>query len=118
MVRRAWAKVSEGQGDHEPDTQTPQKSTMKLEKKIASTTDDAPELRPPDGEWIGPMSKMEIAQRILKDRSPSARWRKVAPLFDNTHIQEVTPRTFRFRIDQLDKPTQALCRAKTKTASA
>ena len=65
--------------------------------------------RPPDGEWVGPMTKAEIARRVFGN--PSARWRKAAPLFDDAHIQQVTARTFHFRIDFLREPARTRCRA-------
>lgn len=71
----------------------------------------APESRtdaPPSGEWIGPVTKAEMARRVLNDRK--ARWRKVGPMFPPEHVQKVTAKTFRFRIDLLDTPTRDRCR--------
>ena len=65
---------------------------------------------PPEGEWVGPVTKGEIARRI--SRGQTQRWRKVQSMFPEGYVTGVTPKTFRFRIDHLDKPTQALCRGK------
>ena len=68
----------------------------------------SPATTPPSGEWVGPMTKVEMARRVLDDRK--ARWRKVGPMFPPERVQEVTARTYRFRIDQLDEPTRDRCR--------
>lgn len=60
------------------------------------------------GEWVGPMTRAEMARRILRNDAP--RWRKVAPMFSDGYVERITKRTFRFRIDHLDPATQAHCR--------
>ncbi len=66
----------------------------------------------PVGEWVGPMTKVELARRVTGGQSE--RWRKVSPMFGDDCIQRVSPRTFRFRIDHLDEPTRAKCRGQVK----
>ncbi len=64
----------------------------------------------PEGEWVGPHSKAEIARRILGQ--DDARWRKVATMFPDEYVEQMRShkRLFRFRIDHLDSPTGAKCR--------
>ena len=67
--------------------------------------------RAPAGEWVGPMTKAEMARRVLN--ISSARWRKASSLFTDEQLQQATPRTYRFRIDHLDKAARVRCRANT-----
>ena len=61
-----------------------------------------------DGEWVGPMSKAEMARRVLNHTG--ARWRKVSSMFPDSHVSQVTDRTFRFRIDSLDAHARKRCK--------
>ena len=62
----------------------------------------------PEGDWVGPISKVEMARRFMQ--SKAARWRKVQFKFPSEYIEKISERTFRFRIDHLDKSTQTKCR--------
>jgi len=69
-----------------------------------------PSNSPPEGEWVGPMTQAEMAHRVLDDMK--GRWRKVSFMFPKGYVQKISPKTFRFRIDHLDKPTQTRCKGK------
>ena len=58
----------------------------------------------PPGEWVGPMSKTEVARRITGKHQ--ARWRSVKSLFEATHVKSVSKRQVRVRVDHFDGPTR------------
>ena len=87
---------------------TPTEATsiaVQSEPNLPTTPEDEDTKRdPPGGEWVGPMSRAEIAKRISGDSN--ARWRKVASLFKAGYVQGVSPHLIRVRVDHLDGPTR------------
>jgi hypothetical protein len=65
----------------------------------------------PAGHWVGPMTKAEMARLVMGRRN--ARWRKVQSMFPDGYVEQITEKTFRFRIDHLDQPAQTRCSPKT-----
>ncbi len=59
----------------------------------------------PPGDWVGPMSKAEVARRLAGDENAS--WRKVESLFKDTDVKNVSPHLVRVRVDHLDGPARA-----------
>jgi hypothetical protein len=103
----AWAekrRAEQGQSDSPPVA-----TTAAIPPGQSPSSGGKLETIAPDGEWVGPMTKADMAR--LVSRQKNVRWRKVRSLFPDGFIQEVTEKTFRFRIDHLDKPTQGRCRS-------
>jgi hypothetical protein len=113
MVLEQWAtelekagSVADGQAESGEGDEKKQETRTSAR---GASESEAEELHPPDGEWVGPMTRAEMARLVLG--SKSTRWRKASSLFPEDHIIQKTDRTFLFRIDLLPEPARSRCRA-------
>lgn len=78
-----------------------QLSTMILER---SGEGPPPEQAQAEGEWSAPMSKSEMARRIMRDKD--ARSRKVEALLKRHGLEHIKGKQYRVRLDTMDALTR------------
>ena len=71
----------------------------------AKTTVACPDDPTGDGEWSAPLSQAEIARRITG--KSDVRSREIAPLFNKWHIEPVSARKVRIRLDTMNESDRA-----------